>query len=68
MDTANIRKSKNVLNLTVNGEVWQRVDDLSSAKPEDQVFCGVEQMYVPLQSVSETALTANAPKMGTKLR
>ncbi len=33
----------NVLKVTVNGELWQRVDDLSPAKPDDQVYCGIEQ-------------------------
>lgn len=42
MDMENTRSS-NVLKLTVNGEPWQRVDDLSLAKPDDPVYCGIEQ-------------------------
>ena len=42
MDKENKRIS-NVLKVTVNGELWQRVDDLSLAKPDDLVYCGIDQ-------------------------
>lgn len=37
------KRIPSVLNVTVNGELWQRVDDLSLAKPGDRVYCGIEQ-------------------------
>lgn len=57
----------NVLNVTVNGEPWQRVDDLSLAKPDDQVYCGIEQSDGSVKIRFGDGVNGKRPKNGDEV-
>ena len=67
MDMAN-KRIPSVLNVTVNGEPWQRVDDLSLAKPDDQVYCGIEQSDGSLKIRFGDGINGKRPQNGDDVK